>query len=506
MNRVIMSIPPCLPALVALVVAIATVSGCMVGPDFRKPDAPGIQTYTSTPLPGQTGSASDQGGSAQRLAPGQDIPAQWWQLFQSPELDQVIRQALTDSPTLAAAQAALRQAKENLSARKGSDYYPSVDASLSGARQKATGAAFGQPDSGSFFFGLYNASVNVSYSLDLFGGGRRDLEALTSLVDYQRFQLEATYLALTANIVTTAVREASLRAQIKTTREILSLLEKQLQVVERQYQLGGVSLSDVLAQRTQLAQARATLPPLEKDLAQTRHQLAVFAGRFPSDASLPEFELEKLRLPLDLPLSLPSSLVRQRPDIRASEELLHAASAQVGVATANLYPQITLNASLGSQSSRLQDLFTSGTSVWSLGAGLVQPLFHGGELTAKRRAAIAAFDQATAQYRETVLLAFQNVADVLQALDSDALTLTAQTDAEKAARDTLELTGKQFLLGAVGNLALLNAQRQYQLTRISLVQSQAARFADSAALFQALGGGWWNREPEPAIPATATTK
>lgn len=497
---------PRLRTFIAVVAAIATLGGCTVGPDFRRPDAPGTTTYTATALPAKTAAAPGTGGAAQRFTTKEDIPAQWWHLFQSPALDQLIRQALADSPTLAAAQATLHQAQENLRARSGTEYFPSVDATLSGSRQKVSGAASGAPGYSGTTYGLYNASVAVSYTLDIFGGGRRELEALRSQVDYQRYQLEAAYLTLTANIVTSAVQEASLRAQLKATQEIITLQEKQLELVERQFQLGGVARSEVLAQRAQVAQTRTGLPPLEKALAQTRNQLAVYAGKFPSEAALPEFDLEKLHLPQELPLSLPSSLVRQRPDIRASEELLHAASAQVGVATANLYPQITLSAGLGAQAGSLEHLLTSGTPIWSLGAGLLQPVFHGGELTAKRRAAVAAFDQASAQYRGIVLQAFQNVADVLQALDSDAHTLRAQVDAEKAARDTFEVTQQQFRFGAVSYLLLLNAQRQHQQARISLVQAQAARFADSAALFQAMGGGWWNRETEKRAPTTATEK
>ncbi|GFE60554.1 efflux transporter outer membrane subunit [Geobacter sp. AOG2] len=472
--------------------------GCTVGPDFRAPAAPSVTNYTATALPVETAATPGWGGAAQRFTTQEDIPAQWWELFHNPALDHLIRQALQESPTLAAAQATLRQARENLLARGGTEYYPSVDASLNGSRQKVSGAASGQPDYPGLTYSLYNASVSISYTLDLFGGGRRELEALQSQVDFQRYQLEAAYLTLTANIVTTAVQEASLRAQLKTTQEIITLQEEQLVLVERQFQLGGAARSDVLTQQAQVAQTRTGLPPLEKSLAQTRHQLAVYAGKFPSQAALPEFDLDKLHLPQELPLSVPSKLVRQRPDILAAEELLHAAGAQVGVATANLYPQITLNGSVGSQAGRLEDLLTSATPIWSLGAGLLQPLFHGGELTAKRRAAIAAFDQALAQYRETVLQAFQNVADVLQALESDALTLRAQAEAETAARDSLELTQRQFALGAVSYLSLLNAQRQHQQALISLVQAQAARFADSAALFQALGGGWWNRETKSA--------
>ncbi len=481
---------------VAAAVAALLLSGCAVGPDFRAPEAPDTQIYSSTALPVATIAAPGTGGAAQRFTPGLDIPAQWWMLFQSPALDQLIRQALADSPTLTAAQAKLREAQENRRAAFGT-LLPTVDGNASATRQKISGAAFGQPEANFSPFTLFNASVHVSYGLDLFGSTRRELEALQAQVDYQHYQLEGAYLTLAANIVTTAVQEASLRAQIRATQEILAALEKQLDLVEQQFQLGAVARSDVLAQRTQLAQTRATLPPLEKQLAQSRHLLAVLAGRFPSEAAaLPEFDLDGLKLPQELPVSLPSALVRQRPDIQASEELLHAASAQVGVATANLYPQITLTGSYGSEATKPENLFNPGSTVWSLGAGLMQPIFHGGQLTAKRRAAVAAYDQAAEQYRGTVLQAFQNVADVLRALDNDARTLKAQSEAESAARDALDLARQQFQFGAVSYLSLLNAERQYQQTRISLIQAQAARFADTAALFQALGGGWWNREKE----------
>jgi len=334
--------------------------------------------------------------------------------------------------------------------------------------------------------------VSVSYAFDLFGGTRREVEALQALEEYQRFQLEGAWITLTANLVATAVQEAALRAQIRATREIVTAEERQLSLVEDRFLLGGGSHPEVLAQQAQLARTLASLPPLEKQLAQTRHRLAVLAGKFPDEAgALPEFDLEGLRLPRELPVSLPSSLVRRRPDIRAAEELLHAASARIGVATANLYPQITLTGTLGTESSGIRNLFGSGTSVWGLGAGVLQPVFRGGELTAKRRAAIAAYNQAEARYRETVLLAFQDVADVLRALDLDAQTLKAQADAEAAAKASLDLARERFELGAASYLTLLNAERQHQQARIVLVQAQAARFSDTAALFQALGGGWW---------------
>ena len=471
----------------------ALLAGCAVGPDFKQPHAPPVAGYAETPLPQETAASPGPGGAAQRLIPDRDIPAEWWTLFHSPPLDQLIRRALADSPTLVASQATLRQSQEIVRAQIGGVLFPSVDGTLSVERQQVTGASFGQPNAPASLFSLYNASVGVSYSLDLFGGARRELEALRSLVDYQRYQLEGAHLTLTANIVTAAVKEASLREQILTTEELITALEKQVDLVERQFQLGGASRSDVLAQRTLLAQTRVALPPLELELAQTRHQLAVLVGAFPVEAALPEFTLDGLELPQELPVSLPSSLVRQRPDVLASESLLHQASAEIGVATAALFPQVTLTGSYGSQSSKTGDLFSGPASVWSLGGALLQPIFHGGELTAKRRAAIDAYDQAAAQYRQTVLTAFQNVADVLRALELDAKLLNEQAKAEATARDALTLTQKQFDLGAVNFLSLLVAQRQHRQAQVLLIQAQARRYADTAALFQALGGGWWNR-------------
>jgi NodT family efflux transporter outer membrane factor (OMF) lipoprotein len=355
---------------------------------------------------------------------------------------------------------------------------------------------------GSNPFTLYHASVDVTYTLDVFGASRRTLENLRAAVDFQRYQVEAAYLALTANLVTSAIREASLRAQLQASREVLAAQERQLEIVEKQYATGAIAQSTVLIQRTQVAQTRTTLPPFEKLLAQTRHQLSVYAGKLPSESGMPEFELASLQLPADLPVSLPSSLVRQRPDIQASEALLHEASALIGVATANLYPQITLSGSIGSAALQAGNLFGPGTGLWSIAAGLLQPVFNGGALTARRRAAIAAYDQAAAQYRATVLTAFQNVADALRALDSDASALKAQADVESLARESLELATRQYELGAVSFLVLLDAQRSYQQSRIGLAQAQAARYADTAALFQALGGGWWNREPLADISRT----
>ena len=478
--------------------------GCAVGPNFQPPEAPKTQTYTAKALPSETVAASVVGGTAQHIEMGEKIPDQWWMLFHSEALDRLIRRALADNPTTVAAQAALRQAQEVLRAQYGATWFPGIDVDLSASRQRDSGATFGQASGGASSFELYNASVSVSYLLDIFGGARREIESLQAQVDYQRFELLGTYLTLTANIVTSAVQEASLRSQLQATKEILADQQKAYELVQRQFQLGGISRSDVLAQQTQLALTRAALPPLEKALSQTRHLLAVLVGKFPNDArTLPEFDIHQMTLPGELPVSLPSSLVRRRPDIQAAEALLHAASAQVGVATANLYPRITLSGSYGTETNKIGDLFNSDSEFWNFGAGLLQPIFHGGELNAKRRAAIAAYDQAQALYRQTVLQAFLNVADVLRALESDARTLKAQFEAETAAKDTLELTQKQFQFGAVSYLSLLNAQRQYQQTRIGLIQAQAARFADTAALFEAVGSGKWTSDP---VVENKTTK
>ena len=479
------------PHISFIMIALVTLAGCAVGSDFRSPDTATPDHYTAAPLPAQTAGSPSESGTTQRFAFAQDLPGDWWTLFRSPELDKMIKQGITDSPTLAAAQAALRKAEEDLCAVSGSILYPAVNANLQTARQSTSGNAnMGPSDT----FNLYNASVGVSYTLDIFGGGRRQIEAYQAQIDYQNYIYEATYLTLTANIVTAAMQEASLRAQLNATRDIIEIQQKQLDIIKKQFDLGAVSKTAVLSQETEIAMIKAGLPTIEKQLDLTRNALAVMTGQFPGNGKLPEFHLESLRLPKDLPVSLPSDLARQRPDIRAAEALLHQACAAVGVATANLYPQITLSAGYGFQAISTDILFNGQSVVWNIGAGLLQPLFRGGELTAKKRSALAAYDQAAAQYRQTVLKAFQDVADVLRALDSDARTLQAQAEAEAAAKSALGLIEKQYELGAVSYPELLMAQRDYQKTWINVIAARAQRYADTAALFQALGGGWWNRK------------
>ena len=472
--------------------AAAMLGACAVGPDFRHPPAPQSERYTGEALPPQTVSSEGAAGAAQSYVPSGDIPAQWWTLFRSEQLNALVEQALKGSPDVAAAQAALRQAHEDLLAQQGA-LLPQIDANASATRQKISGAAFGQPGAGSIIYSLFNATANVSYTLDIWGGVRRGIEAQRAQAEYENFQLEATYLALSANVVTTAIQEASLRAQIEATEEIIAADRKQLDTVQRQLALGGVSRLDVITQQTELAHQMASLPPLLKQLQQNRDLLAVLLGQTPDAPLAARFELDDLQLPESLPVSLPAQLVAQRPDVRAREALLHQASAEIGVATANMLPQITLTGEYGGTSTRSSDLFKSSSNVWSAGAGLTQPIFHGGELLHKKRAAVAAYDQAAAEYRGTVLTAMRNVADALYALNADAEALHEQNLATQAAADTLRVSRARYAAGSISSLDLLVVARTYQQARIAQLQAQAARYADTAALFQALGGGWWNR-------------
>ena len=493
--------PRALRHYAALSLAAALAGGCAVGPDFKRPQAPQTDSYTATPLPPKTAASEGPAGAAQTYVNGADIPAQWWTLFHSDKLNALVEQALKSSPDVVAAQAALREAHENVLAQEGS-FFPSFDGNGSAARQKINDASYGVPGGGSSIYNLYNATVNVSYTLDIWGGVRRGVEAQQAQAEYEKFQLEGTYLTLSSNVVTTAIQEASLRAQIEATGQIIAADRKQLETVQRQLGLGGASRLDVLTQQTQLANELATLPPLQKQLQQNRDLLAVLLGQLPSQQPDVQFELADLQLPQDLPLSVPSQLVAQRPDVRAQESLLHQASAQVGVATANMLPQVTISGQFGGTSTNFSDLLKSASNVWTLTGGVTQPIFHGGELIHKKRAAVAAYDQADAQYRGTVLTAFRNVADALHALNADAEALNQQNLATEAAADTLKVSRSRYTAGSISPLDLLVVERTYQQARIAQLQAQAARYADTAALFQALGGGWWNRDTGGAAKQT----
>ena len=468
-------------------------TGCMVGPYFHRPAAPNVNGYSKDPLAAQTASADITGGQAQRFVQGQDIPEQWWTLFHSRALNELIEQALKINPDVQAAQASLRFAMENVYAQMGA-YYPSVQASFSPSRQKnAVDVLSPTLTSGAAIFNLYTAQLNVTYLLDVFGGNRRQVESLQAQAESQRFQLEATYLTLTSNVVVAAVQEASLREQLAATQKVIEIQSEALQLFRRQYELGAIAQADVVAQEAAMAQTLATLVPLRKQLALQRDLLARLAGRFPSEEPAETFELSSLELPPELPVSLPSRLVEQRPDIRAAEAQLHAASAQVGVSIANMLPQISLSAGIGSTAVELSKLFSANTAFWAATGSFSQTLFDGGTLLHRKRAAVAALDQSAAQYRSTVLSAFQNVADTLRVLEYDAEAVRAQAAAERAAAQSLNIARDSLALGSISYLSLLNAQMTYNQALIALAQAQGNRYADTAALFQALGGGWWNR-------------
>jgi len=479
------------PRAIGAALSLPLLAACAVGPDFQPPRAPPAGGYTPDTPPAPTAAADVAGGAMQKFVMGRDISGEWWKVFHSKEIDALVAEALRANPSLQAAQAALWQAKENLYAA-GGKLVPSVDANGSFTRQALSPAEFGLPGN-TQIFNLYQATVNVSYAPDVFGGQRRQIEASAALTEYQRFELEATYLTLTANVVTAAVQEASLRGQIEATREIIKAESDQLEVVRHQFDVGAANRADVLTQESEVATTQATLPPLQKQLEQQEHVLLALIGRFPNERRHDRLTLASFHLPTDLPVSLPTQLVEQRPDVRAVQAQLHQASAQVGVAVANRLPQFTLTADYGSAALTAAALFTPAAAIWSIGAAGTQPIFHGFTLLHQQRAAEAAYAVAEAQYRNTVLIAFQNVADVLRALQLDAATLKAQQRAVRAASDTFDLTRGQYRLGAVTYVILLNAERSYQQARLALVQAQAARFADTAALFQALGGGWWNR-------------
>ncbi len=479
-------------AIAPLILALGVLAGCAVGPDFKRPAPPPVKSYTDTPLANAPGTPDVAGGEAQRFVEGLEIPAQWWALFHSEPLNELIKRSLTNNPDLKAAQDALLVAMENVRAQRGA-YYPHIDASFAASRQRQSGFIAPTPNANVFEYNLFTPQVNVSYVPDVFGLNRRTVEASQAQAQGARFQMIATYLTLSANVVVAAIQEASLRAQIETTRQLIGINSNMFDIVQYQYTKGHASGLDIAAQESQLDQVEATLPPLLKQLAQQHDLLAVLAGDFPSEQKGGFFDLSKLKLPEELPVSLPSKLVEQRPDILQAEQNLHAASAQVGIAVANRFPNITLTANAGSTALSLDKLFTSGSGFWGVGGTLAQPIFEGGTLLHQERGAKAAYLQAAQQYRSTVLTACQNVADTLNALEQDAAALKLAAKADVAAKTTLDLSRQQWQVGYGGYLVLLNAEQTYQQAQLNLVQAQANRLADTAALFQALGGGWWNQ-------------
>ena len=475
------------------VAAAALMAGCAVGPDFTTPAPPDVDRYSREPIPAQTAAAADAFGAPQHFDSNRDIAGDWWTLYHSRRLSTLVQDSLKANPNLQAALAALRAAKENVSAQQGK-FFPTIQAGFAPSRQLAAQSLSAPLASGDNPFNLYTAQLAVSYTFDIWGQNRRAVEALQALADVQRFQVEAAYIALTANVVVAAIQEASLRGQIDAANELIAINGKLLKLLNDQLNAGYSNRSDVAAQEAALAQIRATLPPLRRQLAVQRDLLTALAGRFPSQEPAETFRLAALRLPLDIPLSVPSQLVEQRPDVRAAEEQLHAAGAQVGVAIANMLPNVTLSANGGYTATELAALFSPINKFWMVAGSASQTVFDGFSLLHQKRAAEATFEQAAWAYQATVIAAFQNVADALRALQADADALKAAHDFERAAKVSLDLAEQQYVAGNINFVGLLNAQQTYQQARLSLVQAEANRLADTAALFQALGGGWWNRQ------------
>lgn len=487
----------------AAMLPLVLAAGCAVGPDFHLPRMPWTTSYSSKPLLDETASADTAGGASQHFVTGADLPSQWWTLFRSESLTRLIEESLKASPTLESANAALRQAQELYHAQRGF-FYPTVQAGFSPSRQRnAVNTLSPNLTSGVPTYNLYSSQIGVGYTPDVFGANRRQVESLQASAEAQRFQLYAAYVTLTTNIASAAIQEAGLRAQIAATESIIEIQRDQQRLLRRQLAAGAIARTDLVAQEALLAQTLATLPPLRKQLAQQRNLLTALLGRLPAQEPLEQFDLASLELPLELPVSIPSKLVQQRPDIRAAEEQLHAASAQIGVATANMLPTTTITAALGGVSTNFAQMFSAGNIFWSVGASVAQTLFAGGSLRHRKKAAEAGYDQAAAQYRGTVISAFQNVADSLRALEFDAEALRAQVEAERAAAQSLELANRAVTLGASSRLSLLIAQQTYQQALLSGAQVRATRYLDTVALFQALGGGWWNRAD--LLPASAAS-
>jgi len=481
-------------SLMAAVLATAAAGCTTVGPNFKPPAAPSTTRYISPGEPSPSGADAGAAAPRQTVALGTKVAAQWWTLYRSPDLDQLVKQAIAGSPTLESAKARLAEAREEVAASRGAQY-PQLSVDAGFARQKESAAAFGLAP-GAFplppNFNLFQVGANASYDLDLFGGVRRRVEQQSALADFQADQLDAAYLTLTGNTVAEALQAASIRAQLKAVSDIVDIDRQNLDLVRKERQAGQVPDSDVVTAESQLAADETAEPPLNQQLSVAKHALAVLTGRAPGDWSPPDFDLATLTLPGQLPVSLPSELVHQRPDILAAEAQLHASSARIGIATAQLYPNITLSAGITASSLNGAALFSPAGLIWSIAAGLTQPLFDGGTRRAERRAALADFKATAADYRQTVLQSFGQVADILEALAHDAALLAAQQHALDMASESVRLQRINYARGGVGILNLLDAQRQYQQARLGYVRAQAQRYQDTTQLRVAMGGAWWD--------------
>ena len=480
----------CSRTLALLTLAAVALSSCTLGPDFTQPAAPETDRYN---VNGDPAAAVGAGSGTQWIEAGKAPDAQWWRLYQSPELDTAVAAAVTGNLTLQIAEARLRQSKDALQAGKGV-FYPQVSGSLNQTRQNYNPAIVGA-QSGSGVFNLTTVSANVSYVLDVFGANRRAVESLGAQVDAQRANVRAAYLILTGNITNTIVAIGAYSDLIDEIRALVALLREQLAIDEKRYRAGLVNYSAVLATRNALATLEASLQPLRQQRTQAEHLLATLEGKETGTWSAPAVHLSSLAMPQSVPLSLPSQLVNQRPDILLAEANLHSASATVGVATAALLPSFNITANMGDISTSMSNVFGGSGGIWGFGGSILAPVFNGGTLTAQRQAAIDAFEASGLTYRQTVIMAIAQVADCVKAIEHDALAVGAQTQAQAAAGQTLMLAQANFSGGTANYLTVLTAQISLAQANVNLIQARAQYFQDTTALFIALGGGWWDREP-----------
>ncbi|MFI5398947.1 MAG: efflux transporter outer membrane subunit [Candidatus Binatia bacterium] len=470
-------------ATVFAAVPFLSMLGCPVGPNFVPPQPPAASEYTRRGTPSGTVRAD---GQAQQFEPDAPVAADWWKLFRSPSVDARIDAAISNNPTLQAAQSSLRASEDALRTGYGV-FFPQVNATVGATRERFGLSGVSTTKS---TFSLYTLSGTVAYTLDVFGGERRAIESEQAQVDAQRYLTAAAYLTLVGNVVNATIAEAAYAAEVDATRRLIAEERDQAQITATQARAGMVPYAGVLALEAQLAATEATLPVLRQKLAQTEHLLATLLGQEPANWASPRVELSTLSLPGELPVTLPSELVHRRPDILAAEAELHRASAEIGVATAALFPSFTLSGSYGWNSTSLTDLVVPESRLWTLGAGLTAPLFHGGALWFQRRAASDVYQQALGTYRQTVLSGLAQVADVLRGLQHDAQQVAAQSRQYQASQEGLRLTEVTYRAGLVDYLQVLTANAQYEQAAISSIGGRAQRLQDTVALFVALGGGW----------------
>jgi NodT family efflux transporter outer membrane factor (OMF) lipoprotein len=469
----------------SLSLPVLFLSGCAVGPDFVKPEAPAVTSYDRAPLPKPE-------SAGQRFDEGIGPAANWWKSFGSGEIDAMVAQGLANNPGLQAAEASLRASQENLTAGAGV-FYPQVSATFAQSRGNTTSSAAGSVKTGSVF-NLSTLSASVSYALDIFGGQRRNVEALGAQVDAQRAQTLGAYMTLTGNIVNTGIAIAAYREELEEFDRLIAIEKEQLSIAKKQYQAGIATYSSVLALQSQLAALEASVPPVRQRLSQAEHLLATLVGKSPAEWAVPDLRFSAITLPQNVPLSLPSELVRQRPDILAAEAQLHAATAQIGVATSALLPSFALTGSYGRSSANMHQLSDPANMVWSVGGNIADPIFNGGALRAKRRAAIDVRDQNFALYRQTVLGAFAQVADLIRALEHDAEAVQAESKALESTKLALDLVQANYKVGMVNYLQVILADIQYRQAKIGYLQARAQQMQDTAAMYVALGGGWQSDE------------